>query len=124
MATPGSAMAQYTTLHIQADRGGDHSERGCPTSVFAACPAIICLAGGVDLHEMSRFMPTSASELAQQRHKQRGHTFRLTNTENAEGLLKNWPSNMISPAGPKSAEVHMLCDTQTSPERGYMLTTA
>ena len=46
----------------------------------------------------------------------------MTNTENAEGLLKNCPSKMISPAGPKSVEQHTL--REASRERNYTLTTA
>ena len=52
------------------------------------------------------------------RHRQnrRGRTFRLTNTENAEGLLKNCPSKIISPAGPKSADMHTPAETSRKRE--------
>ena len=46
----------------------------------------------------------------------------MTNTENAEGLLKNCPSKIISPAGPRSAEQHTL--REASRERNYIPTTA
>lgn len=89
--------APYTPLYLQLVQ---------PSSAF--------LEGFTCVPSRPGFEPTSAFPSSNEKGTggtQAGallRTFRLTNTENAEGLLKNCPSNMISPAGPKSAGAQSL----------------